>query len=479
MGARVRPEAAGIDPAAITRLLDTLEQRGLDPHALVIARDGRVCFEAAWAPYRLEQPALVYSVSKTYTALAIGMLADEGRLGLDDPVGDLLGIPAPHGQRVRHLLTMNTGHTAAQIGAWDLDIAAMLADPPAHEPGTHFAYNSAATFALSCIVTARTGQRLTDYLRPRLLDPLEITRRWMSPAFGVEQGFSGFHLTAGDLARTAMLLADGGLQGDRQLVPAWYLAELTHPWSDTAPHVGVVAAGAGDPVPAGDASPRVDAVDDWALGYGYQVWRSRIGYRLDGAFGQFGVVDPDRRIAIAYQGATDRTAETLQACWQLLDGVDAPIAHEDASLRALDARARALDAWHGTAADASGPALDASRWRLQPSGDDWTLHIDGLSPVRVGRGSWQRTSVPCAAITDPGPALVAGPEVETGTHLALAARGDADADAVRIELVDTASPHRMLVRVAPDGTVTARWRTPPLRAPRLEALAVPAWAIAD
>ena len=74
---------------------------------------------------------------------------------------------------------------------------------PAHEPGTFFAYNSPATHALSAIVTAVTGEPLTAYLRPRLLDPLGIGERWMSPLGGIEHGASGYHLTVDDLARTA------------------------------------------------------------------------------------------------------------------------------------------------------------------------------------------------------------------------------------------------------------------------------------
>uniref|UniRef100_UPI0024AC91DE serine hydrolase n=1 Tax=Microbacterium flavum TaxID=415216 RepID=UPI0024AC91DE len=94
---RRAPEAVGIPAAAFAALADRLQEEGLDPPALLVARGGVVAFETAWAPYRLEQPALVYSVSKTYASLASGFLVDEGRLGLDDSVGDLLGLPNPHG----------------------------------------------------------------------------------------------------------------------------------------------------------------------------------------------------------------------------------------------------------------------------------------------------------------------------------------------------------------------------------------------
>ncbi|NKY07842.1 beta-lactamase family protein, partial [Cellulomonas hominis] len=80
------PEAHGLPTGALLALLDALEGAGLDPHALVVARDGATLLRAAWAPYDHRRAALVYSVSKSVTALAVGLLADEGRLALDDPV---------------------------------------------------------------------------------------------------------------------------------------------------------------------------------------------------------------------------------------------------------------------------------------------------------------------------------------------------------------------------------------------------------
>lgn len=209
--ARRTPEALGIPTAALAALADRLQDEGLDPHALLIARHGEVAFETAWAPYRLDRPALVYSASKTYTSLAIGFLADEGRLGLDDSAGALLGVPNPHEITVRHLLTMNTGHSAEQIERVGDDPRMLLAIDPAHAPGSHFAYNSPATHALSAIVTAVTGEALTTYLRPRLLDPLAIGERWMSSRGGIEHGASGYHLTVDDLARTGVMLGAGGV----------------------------------------------------------------------------------------------------------------------------------------------------------------------------------------------------------------------------------------------------------------------------
>lgn len=453
------PEAHGIPSQALLALVDELEREGLDPHALVVARHGDIVFEAAWAPYDLARPALVYSVSKTFTALAIGFLEAEGRLALTDSVGELLDLPNPHGLTVRHLLTMNTGHDSAQIDALEFDVRRLLTETPAATPGTAFAYNSDATFALSCIVTRLTGERLTDYLRPRLLDPLGIGRRWMKPARGVEQGFSGFHLEVGDILRVAVMLSSGGRVGGEQIVPAAYVEELARAWSDTSDH------GAPDPG------------NDWARGYGYQVWRSREGFRLDGAYGQFGLVLPDRGIVIAYQGSTLTTQRTLDAVWRLVDAVaDAPVDVDAESARSLADRAAGLDSWAAREVLASAPdgATDATGWRLDDHGEGWTLTLPG-GAVEVVPHRWTHSVLPLPAPADDGGAVVDSPPVEDGTHVSLAARGGHAGDGVLIHVVATTSPHRLIVRRNADGALHAAWHTVPLQGGTLGALSVPEW----
>lgn len=453
-------DAPGIPAAALLELVTALEEGGLDPHALVISQRGSDgwtdAVTVAWAPYDTEQPALVYSVSKTFTSLAIGLLEAEGLLSLDDSVGDLLGLPNPHGLTVRHLLTMNTGHDPAQIDELGFDVRELLTLPPVATPGTHFAYNSDATYALSCIVTALTGERLTDYLRPRLLDPLGIGRRWMMPARGVEQGFSGFHLTVGDIARVSTMLADGGRVDGRQLVPAGYVEELSRAWSDTRDH----------------AQPAADG--DWVRGYGYQVWLSTHGFRLDGAYGQFGLVLPERGLVIAYQGATTDTQSTLTAIWRLVDAIGDGQASDG---QGVDLGS--LDSWSARDAFTADPngTVPTTGWSLAETSTGWTLAVPGVGDIVVGAQEWARTVLPLAAPRDRGDAVVTSPPVETGTHVLLAGRGERRGDGIRVHLVAPTSPHRLIVEAAGDGGLRARWHTVPLQGPSLSTLAVPEWVI--
>lgn len=432
------PELHGVPSGALQRLIDTLESDGLDPHALTVIRHGHVLFRGAWAPWSTDQPALVYSVSKTFTALAIGFLEAEGLIDVSSPVDRYIDAPNPHGITVRHLLTMNTGHSRDQTTELPFDVAGLLTTPPASAPGTSFAYNSPATYALSAIVTAVTGETLSGFLHARLFEPLGIAPRWWQSIGGLEQGFSGLHLTVDDLSRIGIALADGGRFDARQVIPTSFMADATRIWSETNDEWG----------------------DDWSRGYGYQLWRSTHGFRLDGAFGQFVLVIPEHALVIAYQGATTQTGAVLEAFWRFVDAIDSEAAVDDAAAAALAERTRSLDAWNARNALAvTEPLADSAGWDLVDAGESgWVLTTPhGSVPVRAD--GWQRTVLDRAA--------------PDGGLLVLVARGERRADdSVLIHVVIPTSPHRLIATRDGDG-LRIGWHTAPLWHPSLDTLVVP------
>ena len=146
------------------------------------------CATARWSPkdggrpIAADRPHMLFSLSKSFTSSAIGLAVAEGRLSVDDPVlsffpDDAPAKPSEHlaAMRVHDLLSMSTGHAEDTTpdmrqqpdGNW---AKAFLARPVEHTPGTHFFYNSGATYMLSAIVQRLTGGALLDYLRPRLFD---------------------------------------------------------------------------------------------------------------------------------------------------------------------------------------------------------------------------------------------------------------------------------------------------------------------
>ena len=169
---------------------------------------------------------MLFSLSKSFTSTAVGMAVAEGRLSVDDPVLSFFPDEAPRkpgenlaAMRVRHLLAMSTGHdqdTTEHLyrrrdGNW---ARAFLARPVAHAPGTHFLYNTGATYMLSAIVQKVTGQTLLEYLRPRLFEPLGIEgATWETCPRGVNTGGFGLSVKTEDIARFGQLYLQRGVAG--------------------------------------------------------------------------------------------------------------------------------------------------------------------------------------------------------------------------------------------------------------------------
>ena len=450
---------------------------GLDPHALVVARRGAVLARATWAPYDAGHAGLVYSVSKSVTALAVLLLESEGRLSLSDPVDAHLDLPNPHGFTLRHLLTMSTGHSREQTSVMPADPAVLLSTPPEFPVGTRFAYSSPATCTLGRIVHAVAGEQPTAYLRPRLLDPLGIGPRWWRFLGGVEQGFSGLHLTVDDQARLGMALAAGGVAPDgRRVLPAAVVDALATTFVPTA-----------ETFVEDHASAEPDtARDDWALGYGYGVWRSRVGFRMDGAYGQFTLVVPESGVVVAYQGSAMDTQRVLDVLFGLVPA--AASSGEAAGAVSGEALVAERDSWAArdryVASDA--PALDVAGWSLEDAADagaaegagvaGWRLAIpagDGRpgGVVDLRPDAWTRGTLTMR----PGDVASGAPSdpVPDGV-VPVAARAERLPDGtVRAHVVATASPHRLLVTRAADGALSARWHTAPLWEPTLATLLVP------
>ena len=184
---RSTPEEQGIASSAILAFVEAAESKVDALHSLMVLRHGRVVAEGWWAPYQREDPHVLFSLSKSFASTGIGLAIAEGRLSLDDAVLSFFPDEAPvepgenlKRMRVRDLLAMSAGHHADTIENFPyVDPAvsqtrAFLSLPVAHKPGTHFVYNTPASFMLSAIVQKATGTTLFEYLKPRLFEPLGI-----------------------------------------------------------------------------------------------------------------------------------------------------------------------------------------------------------------------------------------------------------------------------------------------------------------
>jgi CubicO group peptidase (beta-lactamase class C family) len=304
---RSTPEAQGISSTALLGFVDALDKDIHEMHSLMLLRHGRVVAEGWWKPYRPESLHMLFSLSKSFTSTGVGLAVAEGLLSVDDPVISFFPKDTPKvvsenlaAMRVRHLLSMSSGHdqdTTRRVMKRKNWVKGFLALPVEHAPGTHWVYNTAATYMLSAIVQKVTGLTLLDYLQPRLLDPLGIEgATWGISPQGINLGGFGLDIKTEDIARFGQLYLQKGLWNGKRILPEAWVEEAT------ASHI---------------ANDRPD--DDWHQGYGYQFWRCRHNaYRGDGAFGQYCVVMPEQDAVLAITSAVDDMQVVLNKVWQHL-----------------------------------------------------------------------------------------------------------------------------------------------------------------
>lgn len=320
---RATPESQGVSSEAILDYIQTADREVNSMHSFMLVRHGKVVAEAWWQPESPEKPHILWSLSKSFTSTAVGLAVAEGKLSIDDPVLKFFPEDAPEApsanlkaMRVRDLLTMNAGHQDELNWREQADWAqAFLAHPVPHKPGTHFRYNTPATYMLSAIVQKVTGQTVLDYLTPRLFEPLEIEKPvWETSPQGISIGGYGLYLRTEDIAKFGQLYLQKGKWKGKQLIP--------ESWIDMATSKQV--------------SNGSNPASDWDQGYGFQFWRCRHGaFRGDGKDGQFCIVLPEQDAVIAITAQTGNMQAELNVVWEKLLPAfhDAPLS-ENASAQA-------------------------------------------------------------------------------------------------------------------------------------------------
>ena len=306
---RTTPESQGVSSTALLRFVKAVEKKIDELHSFMLLRHGQVVVEGWWAPYAPHLTHMLFSLSKSFTSTAVGMAAAEGRLTVDDLVVSFFPEDLPEKvdpnlakMRVRHLLSMATGHvedaTGRMIeGGGDNFVRGFLALAVENEPGAPFVYNSAATYMLSAIVQKLTGMKLIDYLQPRLFEPLGIEgAAWESCPRGINMGGWGLEVRTEDIARFGQLYLQKGMWQGKRLIPEAWVKEATSRQVSN-----------GDPV----------LPNDWAQGYGYQFWRCRHGaYRGDGAFGQYCIVMPEQDAVLAITAGVGDMQAVMNLAWE-------------------------------------------------------------------------------------------------------------------------------------------------------------------
>lgn len=422
----------------------------------MVVRGGHVIAEGWWAPYSAQRPHLLYSLTKSFTSVGVGLAVADGLLSLDDRVVDVLPDHVPgdlsaQGRRitVHHLLSMTAGHAADSLEeAWRLEpddlTRGFLRVPFTVAEGTRHVYDNATTYVLARMVEQVTGRDLSDLLNERLFQPMGIDHaEWDRVASGAAFGFHGLHLPTEAVAAFGELLLREGVWRGQQLVPSTWVRLAT------SRHVETL-------------QPADSALDaDSNSGYGYQFWMSRDGYRGEGAFEQLCMVYPEQDLVVvvtAGDGPHGAAPGAVRDC--LLPGVDDPGSTRDDE--ALAERLRRLsfapvpgsvDPFCSVKAriDASreGSALPhETTVTVEPVDGGWDLQLGHSIKVAVGHGDWRESS-------PLGRPVVAAGAWQGATFVA--------------DLYVITTPHRVRLLIdAGLGTAVATWSTVPLTSPNLE-----------
>jgi CubicO group peptidase (beta-lactamase class C family) len=393
---RSSPESQGVSSSGILAFIDAAEKDIDALHSFMLVRHGQVVAEGWWAPYRAESRHELYSLSKSFTSTAVGLAVAEGKISVDDEVLKFFPDDAPEepsrnlkSMRISDLLRMSTGHQSEPPRRPDaVWTKTFLAHEVPHKPGTHFLYNTSATYMLSAIVQKATGETVLDYLRPRLFEPLGIENpTWGTSPQGVSLGGYGLSVRTEDIARFGQLYLQKGKWNGKQVVP--------QSWVDAAT--------------ARQTSNGSNPKSDWDQGYGYQFWRSRHGaYRGDGAFGQYCIVMPEQDAVVAITSGVRDMQAVLNLVWdKLLPAMSpSPLPDDEDARNQLRRRMAALSLRPQEGSSSADVASKVSgktykfpeserkleAVRLEQSGDETTLvlRVDGKDQrIACGHGAWK------------------------------------------------------------------------------------------
>ncbi len=260
-------------------------------HTVKIIKDGETLVKIAPKPYSCSDDMQVYSLSKSFTATAVGMLVDDGVITVEDYICDIFSdkIQKNHCEnldklKIKHLLSMNSGHNCSpledSIGSEDM-LKEMLSKNIEFEPFTHFAYNNGATYILSEIVSKYTGMTVFDFLYLRLFASLDMSiKKWDTYKSGKSQGAIGLYINVDDIAKMGLLFLNRGVWNGKQILSEKWVEEASQFHSDNSEN----------------------GTRDWSCGYGYQFWLNSFGgYRGDGALGQVMLILPKTNMVVAVQ----------------------------------------------------------------------------------------------------------------------------------------------------------------------------------
>lgn len=299
------PESVGIDSSVIVKMTEEMSYRGINIHSLMILRNNKVACETWSNPLTPKMPHMVYSISKSFLATAYGFALDEGKITRETKLidvfpelikkkDDFLGKVTIH-----HLLCMTAGKQTSIRGSKSDDWLKLFVDAKwIFEPGTSWRYVNDNYYVASRMLCKALGESITDYLTPRLFEPLGIdVPFWEHSPDGVEAGGWGLQLRTEDIAKLILCYQNKGKYNGVQVIPEWWTKEATSFIADNS---------------VSEKEP------DASAGYGCGFWRCAgmpNTYRAEGMFCQYAISFEEYNASLIMTSEHSGLQETLDVIW--------------------------------------------------------------------------------------------------------------------------------------------------------------------
>lgn len=290
------PEETGVPSDCIIQFIKRLERRQIPMHSILLMHQDKLIFEGYYAPCSADSLHRMFSISKSFTSIAIGLLIDEGKIALDDPIIQYFPEKLPEKvhpwiaqMTIRDMLMMRTCHasTTYKVDMSSDWVESFFTVPPTHPSGTLFHYDTSSAHTLCALVEKLTGGSMLDYLKKKL-DVLGFSEQsyMIKDPFGVSMGGSGLVALPLDMLKFGYFIAHKGLVLGKQLISPSYIDLAVSPLTETC---------ATAPLPSE------------AQGYGLQFWRNeRNGFTCYGMGGQLIIFLPDYELICVTTADTQR-----------------------------------------------------------------------------------------------------------------------------------------------------------------------------
>lgn len=398
------PEAEGISSSDILKLIEYIEKNKINLHSFMLVAGGKIIAEGYYPPFNADFLHRLYSSTKTYVAVAVGMLVTEGKIKLSDkilsffPEYDTEAVPdIVRAYTVRDALTMATPFLATrQAENPGKSERNPYANEPTKMPGAIFSYGEGADL-MARVVERVTGMELVEFLRP-LFDRLGIGKdtRCIKDWDGGAWGGSGMLSTLRDFARFAEFVKNLGVIDGEQIIDRAYMEEMTSSRIESN-----ICRNAYSPLISG--------------GYGYLTWITDDGFALRGMGCQEAWCFPKKDFMFVCTGDTMTDFDVADIRLYdavknfIYDNIGSPMADSPATEELRQKLANLKMPSYGEALSPMAEVVSGASWQLSPNEMGWSdvrfdfgdgegsisyTNARGRKKIRFGLGKYMKTSFP-------------------------------------------------------------------------------------